>query len=116
MSIFNHSYGRVEELVYFAGLKEQYETLVHHYVQVLYKSSSSINISSTLNCPISVGHSNCLVRVEVLWAQGPGSSCKSFWRLLTNTLSISSLAKIVTQSFLEKSIEVVHTIKTREIL
>lgn len=45
---FNHSYGRVEELVYFAGLKEQYETLIHHYVQVLYKSSSSINISSTV--------------------------------------------------------------------
>ncbi len=28
------SYGRVEELVFFAGLKEQYETLIHHYVQV----------------------------------------------------------------------------------
>jgi hypothetical protein len=27
------SYGRVEELVFFAGLKEQYETLIHHYVQ-----------------------------------------------------------------------------------
>jgi hypothetical protein len=24
----------VEELVFFAGLKEQYETLIHHYVQV----------------------------------------------------------------------------------
>lgn len=28
------SYGRVEELVYYAGLKEQYETLIHHFVQV----------------------------------------------------------------------------------
>ncbi|KAL3688498.1 hypothetical protein R1sor_014807 [Riccia sorocarpa] len=27
------SYGRVDELVYFAGLKEQYETLLHHYIQ-----------------------------------------------------------------------------------
>lgn len=27
------SYGRVEELVYYAGLKEQYETLLHHFVQ-----------------------------------------------------------------------------------
>lgn len=27
------SYGRVEELVYFAGLKEQYEIVVHHYIQ-----------------------------------------------------------------------------------
>lgn len=27
------SYGRVEELVYYAGLKEQYETLIHHYVE-----------------------------------------------------------------------------------
>ncbi|KAI3440706.1 Pep3_Vps18 domain-containing protein [Psidium guajava] len=27
------SYGRVEELVYFASLKEQYEIVVHHYVQ-----------------------------------------------------------------------------------
>lgn len=29
------SYGRVEELVYYAGLKEQYETLIHHFVQVV---------------------------------------------------------------------------------
>jgi hypothetical protein len=29
------SYGRVEELVYFASLKEQYEIVIHHYVQVL---------------------------------------------------------------------------------
>lgn len=28
------SYGRVEELVFFAGLKEQYEIVVHHYIQV----------------------------------------------------------------------------------
>ncbi|KAH8490491.1 hypothetical protein H0E87_022867 [Populus deltoides] len=27
------SYGRVEELVYFASLKEQYEIVIHHYVQ-----------------------------------------------------------------------------------
>ncbi|XP_010931902.1 vacuolar sorting protein 18 isoform X1 [Elaeis guineensis] len=27
------SYGRVEELVYFAGLKEQYEIVVHHYIR-----------------------------------------------------------------------------------
>ncbi|GMY10028.1 vacuolar protein sorting-associated protein 18 homolog [Fagus crenata] len=27
------SYGRVEELVYFASLKEQYEIVVHHYIQ-----------------------------------------------------------------------------------
>ncbi|KAL6843083.1 hypothetical protein ACP4OV_026796 [Aristida adscensionis] len=27
------SYGRVDELVYFAGLKEQYEIVVHHYIQ-----------------------------------------------------------------------------------
>lgn len=28
------SYGRVDELVFFAGLKEQYEIVVHHYIQV----------------------------------------------------------------------------------
>ncbi|GJN39531.1 hypothetical protein PR202_gb28656 [Eleusine coracana subsp. coracana] len=27
------SYGRVDELVYFAALKEQYEIVVHHYIQ-----------------------------------------------------------------------------------
>ncbi|KAL5972999.1 Vacuolar protein sorting-associated protein 18 like protein [Asimina triloba] len=27
------SYGRVDELVYFAGLKEHYEIVVHHYIQ-----------------------------------------------------------------------------------
>nr|GME16291.1 vacuolar protein sorting-associated protein 18 homolog [Ipomoea batatas] len=27
------SYGRVDELVFFAGLKEQYEIVVHHYIQ-----------------------------------------------------------------------------------
>lgn len=31
---FYCSYGRVDELVYFAGLKEQYEIVVHHYIQV----------------------------------------------------------------------------------
>lgn len=31
-----YSYGRVEELVYYAGLKEQYETLIHHFVQVVF--------------------------------------------------------------------------------
>lgn len=33
-----YSYGRVEELVYFASLKEQYEIVVHHYIQVLSQS------------------------------------------------------------------------------
>ncbi|XP_072969864.1 vacuolar sorting protein 18 [Typha angustifolia] len=27
------SYGRVDELVYFAGLKEQYEIVIHHFIQ-----------------------------------------------------------------------------------
>lgn len=27
------SYGRVEELIFFAGLKEQHETVIHHYIQ-----------------------------------------------------------------------------------
>ena len=30
---------------------------------------------------ISVGHSNCLVRVKIMWAQHPKSSPKSSWRL-----------------------------------
>ncbi|CAA7039144.1 unnamed protein product [Microthlaspi erraticum] len=47
------SYGRVEELVYFANLKEQYEIVVHHYIQqgeakkalgVLQKSSVSVEL------------------------------------------------------------------------
>ncbi|CAM8951692.1 unnamed protein product [Rhodiola kirilowii] len=47
------SYGRVEELVYFASLKEQYEIVVHHYIQqgeskkaleVLQKPSVSIEL------------------------------------------------------------------------
>jgi hypothetical protein len=33
-SIFFCSYGRVDELVFFAGLKKQYEFVVHHYIQV----------------------------------------------------------------------------------
>ncbi|WMV32464.1 hypothetical protein MTR67_025849, partial [Solanum verrucosum] len=28
------SYGRVDELVFFASLKEQYEIVLHHYIQV----------------------------------------------------------------------------------
>lgn len=28
------SYGRVDELVFFANLKEQHEIVVHHYIQV----------------------------------------------------------------------------------
>ncbi|KDP24193.1 hypothetical protein JCGZ_25850 [Jatropha curcas] len=47
------SYGRVEELVYFASLKEQYEIVIHHYIQqgeakkaleVLQKPSVSIDL------------------------------------------------------------------------
>lgn len=30
------SYGRVDELVYFASLKEQHEIVVHHYIQVTF--------------------------------------------------------------------------------
>jgi hypothetical protein len=40
------SYGRVEELVYYAGLKEQYETLIHHYVEVIVIA----NIHPSLYC------------------------------------------------------------------
>jgi hypothetical protein len=32
--LFFCSYGRVDELVFFAGLKKQYEIVVHHYIQV----------------------------------------------------------------------------------
>lgn len=28
------SYGRVDELIFFAGLKEQHETVIHHYIQL----------------------------------------------------------------------------------
>ncbi|KAH0723819.1 hypothetical protein KY290_005001 [Solanum tuberosum] len=33
------SYGRVDELVFFASLKEQYEIVLHHYIQGLPEAS-----------------------------------------------------------------------------
>lgn len=38
---------------------------------------------------IDVGHTNCLVRVEIMWAEDPWTSCKSSWRSPTNALCIS---------------------------
>ncbi|KAK8702439.1 hypothetical protein V6N13_020794 [Hibiscus sabdariffa] len=32
---FLHCYGRVEELVFFASLKEQHEIVIHYYIQFL---------------------------------------------------------------------------------
>ncbi|GMN61189.1 hypothetical protein TIFTF001_030269 [Ficus carica] len=39
------SYGRVEELVFFASLKEQFEIVVHHYIQVLVPPLSNYRTS-----------------------------------------------------------------------
>lgn len=47
------SYGRVDELIFFAGLREQHETVIHHYIQqgeakkaleVLRKASVSVDL------------------------------------------------------------------------
>lgn len=37
------SYGRVDELVYFASLKEQHEIVVHHYIQVVNSFSTLLS-------------------------------------------------------------------------
>ena len=38
---------------------------------------------------INVGHTNCLVRVEIMWAEDPRTSRQSSWRSPTDPLSIS---------------------------
>ena len=42
----------------------------------------------------SMGHTNSLVKVEVMEVQGPGSSSKSLRRLLTNTWNNSHRIKV----------------------
>ncbi|KAF3631695.1 putative LOB domain-containing protein 11-like [Capsicum annuum] len=37
------SYGRVDELVFFASLKEQYEIVLHHYIQFTIRMRMSVN-------------------------------------------------------------------------
>ena len=52
MYMVHFSYGRVDELVFFAGLKEQHELVIHHYIQVqinwfwlrINSNSSSISV------------------------------------------------------------------------
>ena len=43
---------------------------------------------------INVDHSNCLARVEMMWAEDPSFFCKCSRRLPINTLSISSRTKV----------------------
>lgn len=68
--------------------------LLLHAYQHLEKKQMSIIIGvhkvTKLNLPvsvveISVGHSNSLVRVKIMWTQHPKSSPKSSWRLSSNT-------------------------------
>lgn len=53
------SYGRVEELVYFASLKEQHEIVIHHYIQVLSQLLFDI-VDLVLNFEfVSLNHALC---------------------------------------------------------
>ncbi|XP_020100737.1 vacuolar protein sorting-associated protein 18 homolog isoform X3 [Ananas comosus] len=47
------SYGRVEELVYFAGLKEKYEIVVHHYIQQG-EAKKALEVLQRRNVPIDL--------------------------------------------------------------
>jgi hypothetical protein len=47
------SYGRVDELVYFAGLKEQYEIVVHHYIQQG-EARKALEVLQRLNVPVDL--------------------------------------------------------------
>uniref|UniRef100_A0A1D1YN30 Vacuolar protein sorting-associated protein 18 n=1 Tax=Anthurium amnicola TaxID=1678845 RepID=A0A1D1YN30_9ARAE len=47
------SYGRIEELVYFAGLKEKYEIVVHHYIQQR-ETKKALEVLKRPNVPIDL--------------------------------------------------------------
>ncbi|CAI9753952.1 unnamed protein product [Fraxinus pennsylvanica] len=47
------SYGRVDELVFFASLKEQHEIVVHHYIQ-LGEAKKALQVLQKLNVPIDL--------------------------------------------------------------
>ncbi|KAK4437266.1 Vacuolar sorting protein 18 [Sesamum alatum] len=47
------SYGRVDELVYFANLKEEYEIVVHHYIQ-LGEAKKALRVLQKPNVPIEL--------------------------------------------------------------
>eukprot|EP00268_Persea_americana_P048110 TRINITY_DN5052_c0_g1_i1.p1 TRINITY_DN5052_c0_g1~~TRINITY_DN5052_c0_g1_i1.p1 ORF type:complete len:993 (-),score=212.87 TRINITY_DN5052_c0_g1_i1:220-3198(-) len=47
------SYGRVEELVYFASLKEQYEIVIHHYIQQG-ETKKALEVLQKPNVPIDL--------------------------------------------------------------
>ncbi|KAM0936066.1 putative transcription factor C2H2 family [Dioscorea sansibarensis] len=47
------SYGQVDELVYFAGLKEHYETVVHHYIQQA-ETKKALEVLQRPNVPMDL--------------------------------------------------------------
>lgn len=47
------SYGRVDELVFFASLKEQHDIVVHHYIQ-LGEAKKALQVLQKLNVPIDL--------------------------------------------------------------
>ncbi|KAL0356149.1 UNVERIFIED_CONTAM: Vacuolar sorting protein 18 [Sesamum radiatum] len=47
------SYGRVDELVYFASLKEEYEIVIHHYIQ-LGEAKKALRVLQKPNVPVEL--------------------------------------------------------------
>ncbi|MQL89401.1 hypothetical protein Taro_021975 [Colocasia esculenta] len=47
------SYGRIDELVYFAGLKEKYEIVVHHYIQQR-ETKKALEVLKRPNVPLDL--------------------------------------------------------------
>ncbi|KAL0417125.1 UNVERIFIED_CONTAM: Vacuolar sorting protein 18 [Sesamum latifolium] len=47
------SYGRVDELVYFANLKEEYEIVIHHYIQ-LGEAKKALRVLQKPNVPVEL--------------------------------------------------------------
>ena len=41
-----------------------------------------------------MGHTNFMIKVELMWFQDPGSSPKSSYRLATNTLNVTCRIKV----------------------
>ncbi|KAK4489030.1 hypothetical protein RD792_004822 [Penstemon davidsonii] len=53
------SYGRVDELVFFASLKEKYEIVVHHYIQ-LGEAKKALRVLQKPNVPIELQNMNTI--------------------------------------------------------
>lgn len=74
------SYGRVDELVYFASIKEQFEIVVHHYIQVLRAADFICGSLSLCVCALWLAYNHRFIFISY-----------SFWKVFIYVFKLFNL-------------------------